>query len=140
MGFITDCLDICILMGLDMDKVSVLCFQFLMNQKTFKEVFFKTLPSGVLKWMHSLCVLNFLAENCVVSSSPAGFASGTKNSWNLGILSSRDPQQGWPTLLGALSWSHISPLGWSLCPEQGQSSCGAWGTPAHGEGQPLGWV
>lgn len=86
------------------------------------------------------CVLNFLAENCVVSSFPASFASGHKNIWNLGILSSRDPS----------SPRRAGPHSWVVCP--GATSkiefiTGSWsdqlwslGTPAHGEVQPLGWV
>lgn len=56
----------------------------------------------------------FLTENYVASSY--FFLVARKAIW-FGNHQSRDPcrqHQGWPTRLGCLSWSHRSPLRWSL--------------------------
>lgn len=121
------------LVGLDMDKILMLgIFSAPHESENLKRIFFLNTGTRCFeKDTQFLCLE-------LAGSFPASFASGHENIWSLGILSSRDPSS--PTWLGGQCWRHISPLKWSLHQEHGQSSCGAWGTPAPAEGQPLGWV
>lgn len=88
--------------GLDMDKISVLCFQFPMNQKIFKELILNA-HRCFEKDRQFLCLELSVWKLCCF---PASFASGHENVWNLGILSSRDPR----------SPMRAGPNGWVVCP------------------------